>query len=265
MEKSIIILPNFTVLADKSTEDGFKALGVIEYFCELVQRSDPINQYKITQRSSWSGMDKVQHVEIIPYIKERAKEIAPNIIPELEIMVKKFGVITLIGDDCLQIKDSSLLEEIKSNANISQHIYKIEAPLVFFKDITIDGISHLCEDELGYPIKQHAPKIETFMMEIINRDKPEVYLVKAPSQLAALKKLYTFIDDIKDILPGLKLDRFDIFNIDNIKKILGLKKETLTDKDIDSFIEYINKNLKECRIRVQKVSEYVNYRLVNVF
>ncbi len=217
--KALTILPNFMIMAEVSNPHYIKHLfGILRCYCEIEANVEHVDSYKITPESFWDGMNIVENVDFIQLLKNNTQlDIPNNVLIDLEKFKDRFGLITLVGDDCLKVSCSDLLTEIKNNTRLNAMIYEYDNNLVFFKG-NIKEIQEILHHDLFCPIKFRKSKIKTFLIKL----KDEIIVVKAADALQSLKSLY---------------NKHDAFNEDNLRKIMKYKKEKITKEVINSFFQ----------------------------
>lgn len=221
MEKTLSVLPNFTILAENTAEYRRSMIGILRCFCEVVANVEHVDNYKITPESFWSGMNRTlnDNINFIELLKNNVKEDIPeNVLKTLNDLEEKFGVVTLIGDDCLRIKNQDIIDEIQNSSKLKEHICLIDGDLVFFQNIDLSDLNKIFEYEIGYPIKVHQSAIKTFVMLDGNR----TIVKKAKDAFSAFKSLYNSHPRI---------------NEDNLKEFLKHKKDEVAQEDVDKYLK----------------------------
>lgn len=227
--KSLLILPNFTILADCTEHYNKYLMGVLRCFCELEGSAEYVDTYRITPESMWEGLNLTSNSEldIMAILNEFSKEPMPeNVAKDLSNMITKFGRVTLVGDDCLLINDENLLEEVLNNSSIKDFIYDRNGSLLFITGTSISRLQVIFQHEFNTPIKYHNPKIKTFVVE----DGYKSYAVKAYSKSSLLRSLY-----------GV----FPFINESDLRNKLSHKKTDITEEDILKYIQILENNPEE--------------------
>jgi len=235
--KFLEVLPNFTVLAQCTPEYSSLALGALRCFCEVVSSAEHVDTYRITPASFWQGLNRTQGYEVnfIALLKEHSeKQIPENVLKELESFEKKFGVISLIGNDALLVKSNDILKEIQNSSSMDKVIYEVEGNVIFFKDISFNDIQEIFQYEFNHPIKYRQAKILDFIID----DGTKKYCVKASNSFQALKAIYNnhpFLNEDDLVLKG------------NVKKV--------TEEAIDSYVQNVLDNPSDstCRFKIAAV------------
>lgn len=234
--KILKVLPNFTVLAEvgQITKQNCivgpylrEAVAGLSLFSERLTNLESVDTYKITPSSFWEGMDSAwyDHVHwgrpllnLSEVLKKHSESVPENVLTELSNWEKKFGLVTLVGDDCLKI-NNDILKEVLNNTKIKIFTYSVDENLIFFKDIGILDLKNIFEKEIGVPIKIHIPKTRT----VIIKAGDLTYAVKAKNMTAAVRSLYN-----------------KCFTEEDIRKKMGITKE-VTEKDIENFFDILEK------------------------
>ena len=243
-KKALSILPNFTIVADKKDpkyyEPGKKGLaGRLLSYCDSISSGTQADVFKITPESIWQGMN-TDGVDFINFLKENSENIPEIVLNDIIKYSARFGVVTLIGDDCLQIKEDSLLKEVLNCTDIKSYIYSQEGNLLYFDNILLAQLQKLFIKEIGYPIKIHQPKVRVFYIKLA---ESTAYTVKACSPLKALRTLY---------------NKHSYFNEESLRKRLKLKRE-INEEDILKFMDLV---LTEDKPFINMIHETANYDAV---
>ena len=161
--KSLTVMPNFTIMADVGNQHYMDNLfGILRCFCEVEANVEHVDSYKITPESVWSGMNTLPDVDLAALLKDNSKsELPANVLTDLEKFQSRFGLISLVGDDCLLVKSDDVLTEIKHNTRLSEVIYEYDGNLVFFAG-DINYIQDILHNDLFCPIKFRKSKIELY-------------------------------------------------------------------------------------------------------
>ncbi len=158
--KALKVMPNFTILAEVKHKEYIKNLiGTLYTFCEVESNVEHIDQFKITPKSFWKGMNDVPEKDFSSFIEENSDEELPqNVKHDLNDLKERFGKVSLVGDDCLFISESEILQEVKNNTRLKECTYEINGSLVFFNNISFNELQDVFEEEIGYPIKIRKSK-----------------------------------------------------------------------------------------------------------
>jgi hypothetical protein len=221
MNKIFKVLPNFSVMIEVNEYYVNNYSGIIKCYCEEVSNTEYVATFRITPESFWRGMNVTlgRDIDFISILKNNSlDEIPPNVLNDLEKFKSKFGIVTLIGDDCLSVRESDILEEIKSNTELSKSIYHTDGSLIFIKDIDIPDFSRVLENDIGVPIKIHKPEIKTFLM----KDGGRTFVNKAKDPFSAFKSLYNNHPKI---------------NEESLRAGLKDKEKEITQEDIDKYLK----------------------------
>ena len=251
--KSLLIMSNFLIQADVNDDHYFMNLmkPLIAYG-EPQQNTGRIDSYKITPKSFWNGMQYLPEVDFIQILKDNAKqEIAPAFISQLKKFKSRFGIITMVGDDCLKVKDKDVLKEIKNNTKLNEMIYEYEDNLIFFKG-DINTLHEIMQREIFCPIYFRRSKMTTFL---ITHSGYKNFVVNAEDTLPALRLLYNKHKDITE---------------EDLRNKLKYKKEEVTEEAITSYLEIILKDYldkaheNKSKMTIYKIPEYYKYELVGI-
>ena len=232
--KSLQILNNFTVLAENTDEYLSDLMGIMRCFCEVVSSVEYLDNYKITPASFWEGMNRTsdENVNFIEIVKQNVKEDIPEaVLKQMLDWEKKFGTVTLVGDDCLYVKDADLLEEIVNSSSLENNIYSQDGNIIFFKDIEVTKLQELFQYEFNFPIKYHTSKIQTFKLE----DSFKSIVVKSFDSLAAFKTLYNF---------------HPFINEKDLREKLKHTKDEVSQEDVIKYLELLYNDMSLCKSRI---------------
>jgi len=150
---SLMVLPNFKIIVLNPAEDTVK--NTIKNYTDLVTSNSQSDTYVLSSTSYWRGLNKGLKDDFITLIK--SVEVPPNVLNELDTWHKKFGLIILVNNDCVNINNPNLQQEILNHSLLKNNIYNTQGSLIFFKNISLDEIKDIFENELNYPIKIHRP------------------------------------------------------------------------------------------------------------
>lgn len=222
--KSLTVMPNFTIVADKSSPNYStlkkdSLVGRLLAHCEKTSSGEQADMFRLTPESLWYGMN-IDGVDFIKFLQDNAEEIPENVLIDLNKYVSRFGVITLVGDDCIKISNPEILKEVLNNTSITQVIYAQEDNLIFFDNISFVELQAVFEREIGYPIKVHKSKVRTFFVKL---DEQIAFTVKACNALEAFKTLY---------------GKHDSLNEESLRKRLKIKRD-ITQEDVARFMETV--------------------------
>lgn len=248
MSKPLTILPNFTIVADKndpnySTMKKDSLLGRLASHGERTSIGAQADVFKITPETFWHGMNIDEGVDFLKFIQANSESVPENVLTELTKFALRFGVVTLIGDDCIRINNPEVLKEVLNNTSIKEHIYSQEENLIFFRGIPFAVLTSFFEREIGYPIKVHRPKVQVF---IISLSKEVTYSIKASSALEAFRALY---------------DKTVFLNEAALRIRLKIKRE-VTAEDIDKFMEIVFTEDKPTVFAIHPQTTYSAIRLL---
>ena len=217
-------MPNFTiVIPDTANEAYTKELEKSLLCFSNITSDGDAEVYKITPETFWLGMNICPEVDFIKLLQDNSEEIPDNVLTELRKYSSRFGVISLVGPDCLKVGDTDLMKEILNNTNISNKIYEQDDNLIFFKDISFVELQSLFSREIGYPIKVRKSQVQTFFLKICEK---KIYAVLASNEKEAVRALYG-----KD----------ENFDEDSLRKRLKLKRD-ITSEDITKYMEDVYKD-----------------------
>jgi len=242
--ESLTIMPNFIIMAEVSNRNYMDNLyGILRCYCEVIANVEHIDSYRITPESFWKGMNSVPDVDFIQLLKDNTKmEIPKNVITDLDNFKSKFGIITLIGDDCLKVKNEDILTEIKNNTKLNEMIYEYEDDLIFFEG-DINTIQKILQNDLSCPVKFRASKVKSYILD----DGLNHCLVKAVSPDRALKLLY---------------GKHNTINEENLRSLMNYKKADITDEVINDFMKYLITNINKHFVCMIQVSDDANRKAV---
>lgn len=220
-------MPNFTIMAEVSNQHYMSNLfGILRCYCEVEANVEHMDSYKITPVSFWNGMNKVPNVDFIQLLKDNSQEEIPaNVLTDLEKFKSRFGLVTMVGNDCLKIKSEDLMTEIKSNTKLNEMIYEYEDDLIFFAgDMKL--LQEILNNDLFCPIKFRKTK----MFKYLINDGWSTEVVTAPTADIALKSLY---------------GKHPVLQESNLRNTLKYKKAEITEEAIDEFINTILANIAD--------------------
>lgn len=220
-------MPNFTIMAEVSNQHYMSNLfGILRCYCEVEANVEHMDSYKITPVSFWNGMNKVPNVDFIQLLKDNSQEEIPaNVLTDLEKFKSRFGLVTMVGNDCLKIKSEDLMTEIKSNTKLNEMIYEYEDDLIFFAgDMKL--LQEILNNDLFCPIKFRKTK----MFKYLINDGWSTEVVTAPTAVIALKSLY---------------GKHPVLQESNLRNTLKYKKAEITEEAIDEFINTILANIAD--------------------
>jgi hypothetical protein len=220
MTKIFKVLPNFSVMIEVTDFYVKTYSGIIKTYCEEISNTEYVATFRITPESFWQGMNTTlgRDIDFISILKEHSlDEIPANVLNDLEKFKSKFGKVTLVGDDCLNVSDNEVLEEILNNTEISKSIYNREGSLLFIKNIDIPELAKVLQNDVGVPIKVHPPEIKTFLM----KDGGRTFINKAKDPFSAFKSLYNNHPKI---------------NEDGLRNSLKDKDRPITEEDIEKYL-----------------------------
>lgn len=240
--KALQIMPNFTVVAKKSHPDYYSLnkdgiVGRLLAHCEVTSEGNQVDIFRITPDSLWYGMNIDEGVDFINFLKENSDGIPDAVLIDLKKYTSRFGFVTLVGDDCIRIKDSNILKEVLNNTSIMKSVYEQDGDTIFFSNISFVELQGLFSREIGYPIKVHSPRVKTFYIKL---DEETCFTVKASNTVEAFTTLYGNHEglDEKALREKLKL------------------KRDITAKDVALFMETI---YNERDLLVTSVSNHTTY------
>ncbi len=219
--KALTVMPNFTIMAEVNNAHYMNNLfGVLRCYCEVEANVEHIDTYRITPDSFWEGMNTIPDVDFIQLLKDNCKnDIPSNVLTDLEKFKSRFGLITLVGDDCFKVNDSNLITEIKNNTKLNSMVYEYDGSLVFFSG-SLKDIQTILSNDLFCPVKFRTSKTITYLI----KDGGSKHLVKAPNPFQALKSLYGIHSDI---------------NEESLRSTLRFKKEKVTEEVVNEFIQVV--------------------------
>lgn len=189
MEKIFKVLPNFSVMIEVTDFYVKNYSGIIKSYCEEISNTEYVATFRITPESFWRGMNITlgRDVDFISILKNHSLDNIPsNVLIDLEKFKSKFGLVTLVGDDCIHVSDSNILEEMINNTEISKSIYSREGNLLFIKNTNIPDITKVIQNDIGVPVKIHRSEIKTFLI----KDGGRTFINKAKDEFSAFKSLY---------------------------------------------------------------------------
>lgn len=221
--KSLVIMPNFTVLADKKDPryyemDKSGIAGRLLSHGEKISNGTEADVFKITPERLWHGMNVDKGVDFIKFLQDNSDNIPDNVLMDLNKYASRFGSINLVGEDCLKVSNPDLLKEILNSTKIKEKIYDQDENLLFFTDISFSELQNLFIRELGYPIKVHNSKIKVYLIKLTETVS---FSVKSYNHVEAFKQVYGMHDSI---------------NEESLRKMLKLKRE-IQEEDISKFME----------------------------
>lgn len=232
--KALQVLSNFTILADNTEEYQNDLMGIMRCYCEIESVVEYVDNYKITPESFWKGMNRLsdESVDFIEILKANVKEEIPEAVLTLMLEWKeKFGKVTLVGDDCLFVKDSDLMKELINSTTLEENLYDSEENLLFFKNIEVSKLQEIFQYEFNFPIKYHQSKIKTFKIE----DSFKTIVVKSWDALSAFKSLY-------NVHP--------LINEEDLREKINHKKEEVSKEDINKYLELLYNDRSLCRSQI---------------
>lgn len=239
----ITVMPNFTIVAEKNKSFS-KHYDVLNTFCEKVSSVEHTSTYKITPESFWRGLnltqspdDKLNFVNFL--MKFSIDNVPENVITELKSFKEKFGKVLFVGDDCLVIKDPSLLKEVKNSSTIEPYISESFGNVIFFKDISLNKLEEIFLNEFNYPIKFHMTNINTYVFW----DGQRRYAVKSNSEVNALLSFYNVHPFICE---------------QDLRLKLNIPKRDIEQSDIVEYVEYLIENPEDaaCKIDIREVPKF---------
>ena len=232
---SLTVMPNFTIMAEVSNKHYMRNLfGILGCYCVREANEAYVDSYKITPESFWYGMNTVPEVDFIQLLKDNAKtEIPSNVLTDLEKFKSRFGLIEMIGDDCLHVKNEDVFTEIKNNTKLNEMIYEFDGSLIFFEG-DIQKIQSILHNDIFCPIKFRTPKRSTFILidklgPCLFQDKVGSYAIKASNPLEALKALY---------------GKHKRINEETLRSRMNYKKEVITEEVLNAFIQLTFEDIK---------------------
>lgn len=239
----ITVMPNFTIVAEKNKSFS-KYYDVLNTFCEKVSSAEHTATYKITPESFWQGLNLTQSAEdklnFVNFLSKFSKDAVPeNVVTELKSFKDKFGKVLFVGDDCLVIKEPSLLKEVKNSSTLDPFISESFGNVVFFKNISLMKLEEIFMNEFNYPIKFHIPNINTYVFW----DGERRYAVKANSELEALNSFYNVHPFICE---------------NDLRMKLNIPKRDIEELDVQEYIKFLIKNPEEasCKIDIREVPKF---------
>ena len=232
--KSLQVMPNFTILAEVQSDDYIKkVVGTMYSFCVVESNVEHVDNFKVTPKSFWEGMNTLPETDFITFLEEHSKEELPqNVKFDLTDLQKRFGKVTLVGDDCLSITEPEILIEISNNTRLQECVYEIEGSLVFFANISYEELRTIFEEDIGYPIKIRQSKMRTYVL--VDSDNKSV-AVKASSPKEAFKSLY---------------GKHSALNESDLRVKLNYKKEFVDSEQIDAYTELLYNDRDLCEVRI---------------
>jgi len=181
----------------------------------------------------------VPDVDFIQLLKDNVEtEIPSNVLTDLEKFKSRFGIVTMIGDDCLKIKDQDVLTEIKHNTKLNEMIYEYEDDLVFFEG-DLDLIQNILNNDLFCPIKFRTSKMKTYILN----DEDKSILLKAANPLQALRALY---------------NNHSIVNEEQLRLLMKNRKSEITEEAIKEFTQLLLNNVREHFTYFTQISDKAN-------
>jgi len=243
MNKPLRIFPNKTIQVEVLHPDYFKNLiGKLNMFCDQDTNLEHIDTYKITSSSFWKGLNLSVEEEcnFIQVLKDYSDSIPETVLADIKNWNSKFGVISLVGDDCLKVRSKDVLQEIKNNSRLKNIVYAIEDDMVFFSNTTVSELQKIFESEFDHPIKIHRSKIRTFVMDVFK----DTYTVKASDALTALRTLYNKHKQINEM---------------DLKEKLNHRKGDVSDEDINKYLKMI---WETNNINIKVISHYATTETV---
>lgn len=239
----ITVMPNFTIVAEKNKSFS-KYYDVLNTFCERVSSAEHTATYKITPESFWKGLNVTQSVEdklnFINFISKFSKDAVPeNVITELKSFKEKFGKVLFVGDDCLVIKEPSLLKEVKNSSTLDPFISESFGNVVFFKNISLVKLEEIFLNEFNYPIKYRISNINTYIFW----DGQKRYAVKANNELNALISFYNVHPFICE---------------NDLRLKLNIPKRNIEESDVEEYAKYLieNPDKAACKIDLKEVPKF---------
>lgn len=165
--KFMKVLPNFTILAEVMKSVYFESIGVLSLHTERQTNVETVDTFKLTPKSYWNGLNIAisdneifdqQLPDFVDFLKQHSEAIPENVLNEIQKWKSKFGLINMIGDDCILVKDPELLKEVLNNNKIKSYIYQVEGNVVFLSELSGPELSNLFQEELGLPVRVHVPR-----------------------------------------------------------------------------------------------------------
>lgn len=236
---ALTIMPNFTIMAEVKNEHYMTNLfGILRCFCEVEANVEHVDTYKITPESFWEGMNTLPDLDFIKLLKDNSKSIPANVLTDLEKFKSRFGLITLVGDDCLKINDANVLSEIKHNTKISKMVYEYDSDLIFFSEnITI--LHKALQNDLFCPIKFRSYKVKTYLLF----DGEGYTVVKGTDPVQAMRALY---------------GKHNIVNEENLRLVMKYKKAQVTEEAITEFATTLVNNIRDYFVSMILISDKAN-------
>jgi len=233
--KALTITNSFTVIAEVSNKHYMDNLfGILRCYCEVEANVERVDSYRITPESFWNGMNKVPDVDFIQLLKDNSEDaISPNVLTDLEKFKSRFGMITMVGDDCLKISNEDVLTEIKNNTRLNEMIYEYDGDLIFFSgDMKL--LQEILNNDLSCPIKFRKSKMNTYLID----DGRTSEVVKAPNATVALRSLYGKHRSLQE---------------SQLRDTIKYRKAEVTEEAINEFIQAVLKDIKNHLVCMRQV------------
>jgi len=222
---AMTVLPNFTILADVKNPNYLEdIIGKLRLFCVQETNVETVDSFKLSSNSFWRGLNRTLGegcIGLVNMFKKYDVEIPANVMCEIEKWESKFGAVTLVGDDCLRVTKADILAEVKNNSKLKEVVYEIDGDLVYFSKVNISDLKNIFENEIGYPIKIHRPKLLAYIIKVSDS---RTYAVKAKDAMGALTSLYNV---------------YQQFNEMDLRNKFGLKKKEITEEDIQNYFKLL--------------------------
>ncbi len=149
---NLIVLSNFKITVFPGDET---ITNTIKNYTDLVSSCTQSETYLLTSTSYWRGLNKELGDDFLATIK--TTQVPSNVLAEVESWFSKFGSVILVNDDCVNISNPNLQQEILNHSVLKKHISNVQGSLIFFKNITLDQLQDIFETEVNHPIKIHKP------------------------------------------------------------------------------------------------------------
>ena len=237
MDKPLMVLPNFLVLAETFNEQYSHVKETHKSFATLQESMEHTHTYIISASSIWKGLQDSPNEDILGILEQFSKQKLPdNVVFEIKSWISRFGVIRLI-DDCLFIRDGKVLNEIVNHPMIKSHIHSIEDNLVGIADNHFLEVKSIIEQEIGYPIKVNEVKSASYLFEFINKDTKREYccVVRGENELEAFIKLYGFHPGCNSADLAQRLKSNKPTSVDDIREYMKIK---YSEKNSDPKIKF---------------------------
>lgn len=245
--KIATVLPNFTIMIDKTPGYEKYLANVFRCFCEIESSGELVDTFKITPETFWHGTNSTQGTEFdfITTLKGIAKEEIPSgVLEELEGFKAKYGQVTLIGPDALMIGNEDILKQVKNSSSLDPYIYQVQDNVVFIKEASLEHLQEIFQYEFNCPIKYHSAKNKTYLI----LDGHKRYAVTAKDKYAALSSLY---------------NKHPFINEEDLRSKVKVKNE-VEEENVQAYIELLidNSFSRPCSLEIIEIPLQASFKAV---